>query len=66
MLNSKHACVTVDHMLRDWNADDIMDTTGNFLHHHVEKIDKLIKEQNKLFIIVGMKQHYNSSMMTLK
>lgn len=36
------------------------------LHHHVQKIDKLMKEQNKAFITVGMKQHYNSLLMTLK
>jgi hypothetical protein len=36
------------------------------LHHYAQKIDRLIKEQKKAFIIVGMKQHYNSSMMTLK
>ena len=56
------------------NGSDVgrLECRGNYrhnsklLHHHVQKIDKLITEQNKMFVIFGVKQHYNSSMMTLK
>jgi len=56
----------MDQMWADWNAEEITDTTENYyIIMHRKQINKR-KKKNKAFIIVGMKRHYNSSMMTLK